>query len=161
MKRKDAFPFHDERSFPSLLNLSIDETDLRILKSLRENAMRSHKEIGELVHLTGQAVGARVRKLEESGIIEGYTVRVDNERLGLPLTAMVTVFLKSGEAHERFLSFASNDERVEEIHRVSGEGCYWLRMKVENHERLTDFLDGLLRYGNYKLSLSIGLLKRE
>jgi Lrp/AsnC family leucine-responsive transcriptional regulator len=142
-----------------LYNPLLDETDLRILRVLSDNAMRSHKEIGEQVHLTGQAVGARVRKLEELGVIEGYTVRIASAKLGLPLTALVTVFLKSNTAHEGFLTFAASDERVEEIHRVSGEGCYWLRMRVENHGKLTEFLDELLRYGNYKLSLSIGQLK--
>lgn len=138
---------------------SVDETDLHILKCLTDDSTRSHKEIGELVHLTGQAVGARVRKMEELGVIEGYTVRIDEAQLGFAITALVTVFMKSGAMHELFLSFAANDERVEEVHRVSGEGCYWLRVKVESHERLTSFLDRLLQYGNYKVSLSIGKLK--
>lgn len=142
-----------------MLYPTIDETDLRILACLADNSTRSHKEIGELVHLTGQAVGARVRKLEESGVIEGYTVRINAAKIGLAVTALVTVFMKSGTAHEAFLAFAANDERVEEVHRVSGEGCYWLRMRAENHERLTQFLDDLLRYGNYKVSLSIWKLK--
>ncbi|PYI53800.1 Lrp/AsnC family transcriptional regulator [Paenibacillus flagellatus] len=138
---------------------SIDEVDLRILQALLEDATRSHKEIGGLVHLTGQAVGARVRKLQDLGIIEGYTVRWNPEKIGLAVHAFVTVFMKSGTAHSAFHSFVRDDERIEEMHRVSGEGCYWLRVRVGTPAGLTAFLDELLRFGNYKLSLSIGRLK--
>ncbi|WP_372637101.1 Lrp/AsnC family transcriptional regulator [Cohnella sp.] len=142
-----------------MAGLAVDETDLRILRCLAENAMLSHKELGELVHMTGQAVGARIRKLEDAGVIEGYAARIDRTKLGLALTAFVTVFLKSGSAHEKFLAFAAGEENVEEVHRVSGEGCYWLRTRAAGHDDLNRFLDRLLEYGNYKLSLSIGKLK--
>lgn len=138
---------------------SIDEVDLRILDCLRENSARSHKEIGELVHLTGQAVGARVRKMEDMGIIEGYTVRINSGKMGQSVVALVTVFIKSNSAHEAFRAFVDGDKRVEEIHRVSGEGCYWLRVRVQSHDELTALLEKILQYGNYKVSMSIGKLK--
>lgn len=50
------------------MNETIDATDLRILQILIQDAKRSNKEIGEEVHLTGQAVGARVRKLQDMGL---------------------------------------------------------------------------------------------
>lgn len=56
-------------------NQIIDEVDLRILRFLLEDATRPHKDIGQQVHLTGQAVGARVQKLKDIGVIEGYTLR--------------------------------------------------------------------------------------
>lgn len=74
------------------MNEMVDDTDIRILQILIQDAKRSHKEIGEAVHLTGQAVGARVRKLQDLGVIEGYTVKWNPERLGLGLQAFVTVF---------------------------------------------------------------------
>lgn len=136
-----------------------DPVDLQILQCLMENASRSNKEIGQLVHLTGQAVGARIRKLEDMGVIEGYTIRWNPEKIGRSVHALITVFMKEAASHQRFQSFLQNEERIEEAHRVSGEGCYWLRVRIEDNDSLNRFLDKLLEYGNYKVSLSLGKVK--
>jgi Lrp/AsnC family leucine-responsive transcriptional regulator len=139
--------------------MEIDELDLRILHCLLEDSSRPHKEIGQIVHLTGQAVGARIRKLQDAGVIEGFTVSWNPDKIGLTVHAFVTVFMKSGTAHQAFQSFAQRHEGVFEAHRISGEGCYWLRVRVAAPAELNDFLDQLLQYGNYKVNLSIGKIK--
>jgi Lrp/AsnC family leucine-responsive transcriptional regulator len=138
---------------------TLDDTDLLILQCLLEDAARPHKEIGRLVHLTGQAVGARIRKLQDTGVIQGYTLHWNPDKIGLAVHAFVTVFMKSTAAHALFQAFAKNHEQVAELHRVSGEGCYWMRVRTHTSLELTAFLDELLEYGNYKVSLSIGQLK--
>lgn len=143
------------------MNETIDNTDIRILQILIRDAKRSHKEIGEEVHLTGQAVGARVRKLQDLGVIEGYTVKWNPERLGLGLQAFVTVFLNSGDRHAAFRAFTAEREDIVEVHRVSGEGCYLMRVQTGNTEQLGLLLEALLSYGNYKVSLSIGVEKSQ
>lgn len=142
-----------------LSSQTIDEVDLQILSHLLSDSSQSHKEIGQHVHLTGQAVGARVRKLQDLGVIEGYTLRWNPERIGLTVHAFVTVLLKSNTGHQAFLSFAQANEQVVELHRVSGDGCYWLRVRVGSPKELNAFLDELLTYANYKLSLSIDQIK--
>ncbi len=137
----------------------IDETDLAILEMLKQNARLQWKEIGHHVHLTGQAVGARIRKMEDLGILEGYTVRTNPTKLGLTQTAFVTVFMTSTN-HGKFQAWLHDQSSVVEAHRVSGEGCYWLKVIVATPEDLTAFLDQLLEYGNYRLNLSIQAVKR-
>ncbi|WP_127547951.1 MULTISPECIES: Lrp/AsnC family transcriptional regulator [Paenibacillus] len=143
------------------MNEMIDDTDIRILQILIQDAKRSHKEIGEEVHLTGQAVGARVRKLQDLGVIEGYTVKWNPERLGLGLQAFVTVFLNSGDRHAAFRTFIADRKDIVEVHRVSGEGCYLMRVQTGTTEQLGQLLEALLPYGNYKVSLSIGVEKSQ
>ncbi|TXK81839.1 Lrp/AsnC family transcriptional regulator [Paenibacillus sp. N3.4] len=140
-------------------NFIIDEIDLRILQFLLEDATRSHKDIGRLVHMTGQAVGARVRKLQDMGVIEGYTLRWNPEKIGQMVHAFVTVFTLSNTAHQSFQTFVQHTDQVVETHRVSGEGCYWMRLRVGTLIELNTILDELLKFGNYKVSLSIGQLK--
>ncbi|ACT00557.1 Lrp/AsnC family transcriptional regulator [Paenibacillus sp. JDR-2] len=142
-----------------LHSYGIDDIDRQILSCLIADAGQSHKSIGEQVHMTGQAVGARVRKLQDLGIIEGTTVNWNPEKIGLTVHAFVTVFLASNTAHQAFQQFAGRSSQVVEIHRVSGEGCYWMRVRVGSQQELTSFLDVLLGYGNYKVSLSIGRMK--
>ncbi|OPA73911.1 transcriptional regulator [Paenibacillus selenitireducens] len=140
-------------------DLSIDTVDLSILQYLIEDGTRSHKDIGQLVHLTGQAVGARVRKLQDIGVIEGYTVRWNPEKLGFSVQAFITIFLTSNQAHTSFHSFIKNRDEVVEAFRVSGEGCYWMRVRAESPSQLNDFLEELLKYANYKVSLTLGQIK--
>ncbi len=140
-------------------NYEMDDIDRQILQALLGNSLRSYKEIGQLVHMTGQAVGARVRKLQEQGVIEGYTVRWNPAKAGHTVQAFVTVFLSSNTSHSSFLAYVQLKEEIAELHRVSGEGCYWMRVLLPSMEELNVLLDELLKYGNYKLSLSIGKLK--
>lgn len=137
----------------------IDDTDYRILQLLIEDSTLSHKDIGAAVHLTGQAVGARVRRMRELGVIEGYTIRYNPLRMGQNIHAFIAVFLSSNSHHPPFLKFAKAHESVTELYRISGEGCYWMRVRTVDQEALTAFLDELLKYGNYRLSLDMGRIK--
>ncbi|MEK3902743.1 MULTISPECIES: Lrp/AsnC family transcriptional regulator [unclassified Paenibacillus] len=137
----------------------IDNTDYRILQLLIGDSTLSHKDIGAMVHLTGQAVGARIRRMRELGIIEGYTIRWNPLRIGQSIHAFIAVFLSSNNAHQPFQAFAKAHESVIELYRISGEGCYWMRVRTVDQEALTAFLDELLKYGNYRLSLDMGQIK--
>jgi len=136
----------------------IDQTDLAILNLLRENSRYQWKEIGEKVHLTGQAVAARVQALQDAGIIESFTVDLNAAKLGNPLLVFITVFMSSAN-HTPFHRFLEQENRITEVHRVSGEGCYWLRARLASHADLNQLLGVILRYGNYRLNMSIDKLK--
>ncbi|MGE5702970.1 MAG: Lrp/AsnC family transcriptional regulator [Clostridia bacterium] len=136
----------------------LDQTDIAIIQLLQANARLQWKEIGEQVHLTGQAVAQRIQRLTEQGIIEAFTLRVNEEKMGRPLVALITMFLKSND-HGSFQRFLQSASAVEEAHRVSGEGCYWLKARLGKQEELNDFLDQLLPFGNYRLQLSIAKIR--
>lgn len=138
---------------------AFDETDLRILSLLLEDSRRTNKEIGQDVHLTGQAVGSRIRRMQESGVIESYTLRWNPAKIGLGIEAFVTVFLDAGTIHAAFQAFAQADDRVIRIDRTNGEGCYLLLVRTPGLEELNGFLQDLLKYGNYRVNLSMGRLK--
>lgn len=138
---------------------TIDDTDHRILQLLIEDSTLSHKDIGAQVHLTGQAVGARIRRMRELEIIEGYTIRWNPLKTGQNIHAFITVFLSSNSAHPPFQSFARNHGSVAELYRISGEGCYWMRVRIADQEALAAFLDELLEYGNYRVNLDMGRIK--
>lgn len=136
----------------------LDQTDMEILHLLQLNARIQWKEIGEMVHLTGQAVATRIRRMEDEGIIEGFTVLLNQAKLGKPIKALITVFMKSTD-HVAFQKFLQMKEDVVQAHRVSGEGCYWLEVDFSTQEDLNKLLDDLLYFGNYQLNLSIGKVK--
>lgn len=136
----------------------VDATDLAIIGLLAENSRRQWKEIGAKVHLTGQAVAARVQALEEAGIITGYTVRTDAAKLGRPLRAFITVFMTSAN-HTAFQQLIEQEPAITAAHRIGGEGCYWLQADLPAHADLNALLEKILRHGNYRLQLSINPIK--
>jgi Lrp/AsnC family leucine-responsive transcriptional regulator len=136
----------------------LDSTDIAILRCLEGNARLSWKEIGESVHMTGQAVAARVARLEETGVIERYTLQTNKAKLGTPVTAHITVFMKTSD-HRALRTFVAHESAIAEAHRSSGEGCYWLRAIVADHDELNRLLEQLLQYGNYRVSLSLESIK--
>jgi Lrp/AsnC family leucine-responsive transcriptional regulator len=88
------------------------------------------------VGLSGAAISERVHKLEEAGVIRGYTALIDPEKLGLPLTAFIRVMVDTGrddadDADARMRSLAA-DPDVLEIQHVAGEDCFILKVRAAN-----------------------------
>lgn len=139
--------------------MELDNIDFQILRLLTENSRIQWKDLGEQIHMTGQAVGNRIKKLEESGVIKAYSLIVDEMKLGLTYTAFVIIYMKTAN-HESFKRFIKDSNEIVEAHRVSGEGCYHLKIKVQTQDQLNLFLNKILDYGNYTLYLSIQEVKQ-
>lgn len=136
----------------------LDQTDIQILSLLIKNSRMQWQEIGEEVHLTGQAVKNRINKMEKAGVIEGYTVKINSAIIGKDVTAFITVFMKTTD-HLSFKKYINNNSLVTEAHRISGDGCYMLKLTAATQAEIVDFLDEILKFGNYKLNLSIQNIK--
>lgn len=133
----------------------LDRTDLLIIEELTKNSRITMKELGEKVHLTGPATSARVAKLEESGVIEGYTIKVNQVKLGNYIHAFITIITQDIN-HQPYLSFIKIHERyVENNFKISGDGCYLLECHFPSNEQMNQFLEQLNKHANYKLSIVI------
>ncbi|WP_426982950.1 Lrp/AsnC family transcriptional regulator [Bacillus cabrialesii] len=133
----------------------LDHTDMQILEELSKNSRITMKELGEKVHLTGQAAASRVAKLEDNDVIEGYTIKVNQVKLGCYIHALLNIFTKSTH-HQPYLSFIKTQEKyVINNYKISGDGCYLLECRFPSNERLDQFLVELNKHVNYKLSIVI------
>ena len=140
--------------------MKLDNIDFQILHLLSKNSRMQWKDLGERIHMTGQAVGSRIKMLEENGIIKAYSLIVDEMKLGLSYTAFVVIYMESAN-HKPFLRFIEESKAVIEAHRVSGEGCYHLKLEVSSQDQLNHILNEILNYGNYALYLSINDIKKQ
>lgn len=140
--------------------MELDNIDLQILQVLSENSRMQWKDLGKQTHMTGQAVGNRIKLLEDNGIIKAYSLIVDEMKMGLSYTAFVVIYMKSAN-HDPFIHFIEDSNEIVEAHRVSGEGCYHVKMKVTSQEQLNLILNKILNYGNYSLYLSIQEIKKQ
>ena len=133
----------------------LDQTDLHILDELLNNSRITMKELSQKVHLSSPATSARIEKLETAGIIEGYTIKVNQLKMGCAVHAMINVIMKSSH-HEPYLSYINSQAPfVINNYKISGDSCYLLECKFPSNEVLDEFLVQLSELVNYKLSIII------
>ncbi|WP_249646175.1 Lrp/AsnC family transcriptional regulator [Lysinibacillus sp. D3C2_S12] len=140
--------------------MQIDSVDVQILQLLNKNARIQWKEIGEKIHMTGQAVGNRIKKMEDNGIIQAYSIVIDELKMGVSFTAFV-IFFMNANTHDDLLKFIATRNEISEARRVSGDACNHLKIKVRSQEALNHLLNDLLKYGNNQLYLSIKEVKKH
>ncbi|USK33141.1 Lrp/AsnC family transcriptional regulator [Bacillus sp. F19] len=136
----------------------IDHIDMEIIRCLQSNSRMQWKQIGQLVHLSGVAVSNRIQRLEEIGVIEGYTVRLNGKLLGNIYCIFIIVKMKDYR-HKKFQEFIQERDEIKEAHRVSGEPCFILKAQVPDQNQLSKLQDEILVYGHYKINISIGQYK--
>src|SRR5262245_56607311 len=119
-----------------------DAVNLRILTELQRNPRLTMTELGRRVGLSSPAVTERVRRLEETGVIQGYTLEINPAALGLPIAAYVRVRPNPGQL-PRIAELAQCIPEVVECHRVTGEDCFILKVYLPGLDQLDRVLDRL------------------
>lgn len=133
----------------------MDQTDLLILSELSKNSRITMKELGEKVHMTGQAAASRVAKLEDTGVLEGYTIKVNQSKLGCFIHAFITLYTNTLN-HQPLLAYIKMKEPfVLNTYKIGGDGCYLLECRFPSNQHVDEFLNGLNEYANYKVSMVI------
>lgn len=129
--------------------LFMDRLDRKILSVLQTNSRASLQEIGAAVGLSPSPCWGRIKKMEEAGVITGYTVRLNPAALGLTETVLVMVTLDSHSDNtlEKFGQVLATIPEIVEAHLVSGEYDYLLRVVVKD----TRDYERLLREKLYKI----------
>ena len=127
----------------------MDTTDRKILAELQKNGRASLQEISQAVGLSSTPCWTRMKRMEESGVIERYTVSLNAQALGLGDTVMVQVTLDSHSDNtlEKFGEILASIPEVVEAYLVSGEYDYLLRVAVKD----TRDYERLLREKLYKI----------
>ncbi|WP_291615802.1 Lrp/AsnC family transcriptional regulator [Bradyrhizobium sp.] len=125
---------------------SIDDKDLQIIEALQANARAPLSELGRRIGLSQPAISERVKRLEETGIIEGYGARINARALGLGMMAIVR--LRTSHEHiKSCLKRFSDVPNIIEVHRVTGEDCFILKVIVPAPEELETIVDRIAGYG--------------
>src|SRR5687768_6872511 len=122
----------------------INAIDKEIVRMLQDNARTSNAEIARRLDMAPSAILERIRKLEERGVIRGYSALVDPEAVGLGVTAFV--FVRSNERGGAMTTSAQLAElpEVQEIHHVAGEDCFLLKVRIASTRALGSLLNDKL-----------------
>jgi Lrp/AsnC family transcriptional regulator, leucine-responsive regulatory protein len=132
--------------------VTLDEVDWQILSILQLEARISFKELGQRIGLTGTAIAERVRKLEDEGIIAGYTIKLNREKIGLPVTAFFKLRVNI-EHCKQLREMAVSLPEIIEAHRVAGSEYYILKVVLPSMQYLEVMMEKFLQLGAVEVSI--------
>ena len=118
----------------------MDDVDLKILSMVQENARIPHSEIARRTGISTSEISERIRKLEEEEIICGYEARLNPRALGLQLAAFVFVQTDLQAGGLEAADLLARIPGVQEVHRIAGDDCYLVKLRVETTEKLEQVL---------------------
>ncbi|MCG8540676.1 MAG: Lrp/AsnC family transcriptional regulator [Clostridia bacterium] len=118
----------------------MDRYDYLIIMELQENARISTAELGRKIGLSTTATKERIKKLEQEGIIKGYRAIIDGDKVGIDVTAFISVPV-GDLTIDKMANFLSKMPQVLECHKVTGNTCYLIKVKVKNTKKLEKLID--------------------
>lgn len=120
----------------------LDAFDRRIVELLGQDARISLKTLAREVGLSSPSVSDRLRRLEDRGVIRGFTVDVDPAAVGYSLQAIIRIRPLPGRSHvvERLIA---DIPEISECDKVTGDDCYVARLHVRSVEQLDRIVDSI------------------
>lgn len=132
----------------------MDVLDRKILEMLKINARESFATIGKEVGLSAPAIGKRVRQMEEEGVIEGYSLKVNHEKLGIETKAYITLVMHQGpRGTSDAIKQIKDMEEVQSCDRITGDDCLCVLGYFKNNRHLISFLEKIAEFGATKTSI--------
>ena len=133
-------------------NGDLDALDSKLLDALVDNARITNAELARLVGLSSPSVSERIKRLEEAGVINGYTVKINPEALGLPLAVLLRIRPIPGEL-SRVAKILQGLPEVVECDRVTGEDCFIAKAHVKKVMELETLIDQVIPYAMTNTSI--------
>ena len=130
----------------------LDAADQQILAALAGNARISMADLGRLIGMSAQSAADRARRLEDLGVISGYTVKLDQLALGLTVGAYIRVRPAMGEL-PRVAALLADIPEIVECDRITGDDCFIAKVFVPRIEDLERVIDRLLPYAQTNTSV--------
>jgi Lrp/AsnC family transcriptional regulator for asnA, asnC and gidA len=119
-------------------NLKIDNVDLKILEILMQDAKKPYTEVAKKAFVSGGTVHVRMSKMEEAGIVEKTTLKVNYAKLGYDITAFIGIFLQKSALYEQVMTALKTIPEVVSIHYTTGNYSMFVKIhcKDTNHLKM-------------------------
>lgn len=118
----------------------LDDVDKRILELLSNDGRMSVKDLAQHVGLSAPSTSERIKRLEERGVIRGFTVEIDPASIGFMLQAIIRVRPLPGKLHV-VQQLVEAIPEISECDKVTGDDCFIARLHVRSIEELDTILD--------------------
>lgn len=143
----------------------MDIFDRKILTALQEDGRLTNAELADVVGLSSSQCSRRRTQLEQAGVIEGYSARVNPQKVGITLTSMISVTLSNhNEANaENLRKLLKSNSNVLDAYALTGEMDYHIKVVSADLEDLSDFINTVLlpheSVQNVRTSIALGTIK--
>ncbi len=124
----------------------MDKIDYKIISLLQKNGRAPLKQLASEVYLSSPATASRIERLEEDGIISGYTAQINHKKLGYPIIAFVNLELQPNQK-PTFYPFICNHPNVLECNCVTGHYSIMIKVAFESTEMLDTFIGQIQQFG--------------
>lgn len=132
--------------------MALDRINWKILKLLQANARLPNTQIGKQVGISSPAVSERIKKMEDSGMIEGYSALVSPYEAGYQLKAIITLRAFMGKL-KPFMEIVKSYDEVVNCYRITGNENFVMEVVLKNQKHLESFIDQLIIYGETKTQI--------
>ncbi len=132
----------------------MDDIDMKLLDLLQDNSRISITELSKLVNLSRPSISARIKKMEDEGIIENFTVITNPEKIGREHIFFIEASEIKTEAEE-FEKILKEIEAITEIYMVAGKNNYILKGSTKDMDSMDDLLQKLMQYSRIETSMVI------
>lgn len=119
-------------------NYQVDKTDLKILEVLMQDAKKPFTEVAKKAFVSGGTVHVRMNKLEEAGIVEKTTLKLNYAKLGFDITAFIGIYLEKSALYDQVLTNLKKIPEITSIHYTTGNYSMFVRIHCRdtNHLKL-------------------------
>jgi len=121
-------------------NFEIDNTDLKILEILMQDAKRPYTEVAKKVNVSQGTVHVRMNKMEAAGILDKTTLRINYARLGFDITAFIGIYLEKSALYEQVLAKLKNIPEITSIHYTTGNYSMFVKIHCRDTNHLKEVL---------------------
>lgn len=121
-------------------NYEIDNTDIRILEILRDDAKKPFTEVARRVNVSQGTVHVRMTKLEEAGIVEKTTLKLNYARLGYDITAFIGIFLEKSALYDKVVAKLKEIKEITSIHYTTGNYSMFVKIHCRDTNHLKEVL---------------------
>lgn len=121
-------------------NFEIDNTDLRILEILMQDAKRPYTEVAKRVNVSQGTVHVRMNKMEDAGILDKTTLKINYSKLGYDITAFIGIYLEKSALYEMVLAKLKGIPEITNIHYTTGNYSMFVRIHCRDTNHLKEVL---------------------
>ncbi|MBK5279359.1 MAG: Lrp/AsnC ligand binding domain-containing protein [Bacteroidia bacterium] len=121
-------------------NYEIDNTDLKILEILMIDAKRPYTEVAKKVNVSQGTVHVRMNKMEDAGILEKTTLRINYAKLGYDITAFIGIYLEKSALYDQVLAKLKNIPEITNIHYTTGNYSMFIKIHCKDTNHLKEVL---------------------
>ena len=135
----------------------MEDINATIISLLASDGRMSFTELARRTGLSVSAAQQRVRRLEQRGVIKGYSAVISADEIGLPLTAFVSIRAFDPAAPDDAPQRLAHLTAIEACHSVAGEASYILKVRVRSPRDLEDLLQEIRAAANVSTHTTIVL----